>query len=80
MKKRILSMLLALAMVLGMIPDLGLVAQAADEPFYTVAGMLTSHSGESAAGIFGAIWEPAQFDNDLQWNTLHQSLRDHLYR
>jgi len=69
MKKRIVSILLALAMVLGMIPDLGLVAQAADEPFYTVAGMLTSPSGESAAGIFGAIWEPAQFDNDLQWNT-----------
>ena len=55
MKKRILSMLLAIVMVVGLIPSFTLTASAA-ENFYIVAG---------SPELFGAAWDPAFEENKL---------------
>ena len=55
MKKRILGMLLAIVMVVGLIPNFTLTASAA-ENFYIVAG---------SPELFGAAWDPAFEENKL---------------
>ena len=55
MKKRILSMLLAIVMVVGLVPSFTPAASAA-ENFYIVAG---------SPELFGSAWNPADMNNRL---------------
>ena len=59
MKKRILSMLLALVMVLGMIPDLGLVVHAADTPEVKYGASADAELTEGS--LYGARYAKAAY-------------------